>query len=152
MISKSFFAIFRTLPFVFLYGDQEPRSWGAFKRPPPSRRWKIQRPSRARVNYRPISLTSVCCKTVERLVCSHITKYLEENHLLSDHQFGFRSGLSTIDQLFYIVLVYKEESKCVDRGKLIDVVLFEFSKAFDVVHHPILLNKLHCSIGIQGEM
>ena len=36
---------------VFLYGDQEPRSWGAFKRPPPpSRRWKIQRPSRARVN------------------------------------------------------------------------------------------------------
>ena len=26
---------------------------GAFKRPPPSRRWKIQRPSRARVNPRP---------------------------------------------------------------------------------------------------
>ena len=34
MISKWFFANFRTLPFVFLYGDQEPRSWGAFKRPP----------------------------------------------------------------------------------------------------------------------
>ena len=53
MISKWFFASFRTLPFVFLYGDQEPRSWGgAFKRPPPppSRRWKIQRPSSARVN------------------------------------------------------------------------------------------------------
>ena len=52
MISKWFSASFRTLPFVFLYGDQEPRSWGgAFKRPPPppSRRWKIQRPSRARV-------------------------------------------------------------------------------------------------------
>ena len=28
MISKWFFASFRTLPFVFLYGDQEPRSWG----------------------------------------------------------------------------------------------------------------------------
>ena len=37
MISKRFFASFRTLPFVFLYGDQEPRSWGgAFKRPPPT--------------------------------------------------------------------------------------------------------------------
>ena len=36
MISKWFFASFRTLRFVFLYGDQEPRSWGgAFKRPPP---------------------------------------------------------------------------------------------------------------------
>ena len=28
MISKWFFASFRTLPFVFLYGDQEPRSLG----------------------------------------------------------------------------------------------------------------------------
>ena len=35
MISKWFFASFLTLPFVFLYGDQEPRSWGAFKRLPP---------------------------------------------------------------------------------------------------------------------
>ena len=59
MISKWFFASFRTLPFVFLYGDQEPRSWGgAFKRPPPpSRRWEIQRPSRARVN--PMQMSSV---------------------------------------------------------------------------------------------
>ena len=29
---NDFFAIFRTLPFVFLYGNLEPRSWGAFKR------------------------------------------------------------------------------------------------------------------------
>ena len=37
MISKWFFASFRTLSFVFLYGDQEPSSWGRsnFKRPPP---------------------------------------------------------------------------------------------------------------------
>ena len=48
MISKWFFASFRTPSFVFFYDDQEPRLWGAFKRPP-SRRWKIQRPSRAQV-------------------------------------------------------------------------------------------------------
>ena len=35
MISKWFFASFRTLPFVFLYGDQEPRSWGRSNAPPP---------------------------------------------------------------------------------------------------------------------
>ena len=38
MISKWFFASFRTLPFVFLYGDQKPRSWGGGGRsnaPPP---------------------------------------------------------------------------------------------------------------------
>ena len=35
MTSKWFFASFRTLPFVFLYGDQEPRSWGGVQTPPP---------------------------------------------------------------------------------------------------------------------
>ena len=35
MISKWFFASFRTLPFVFLYGDQEPRSWGGRSNAPP---------------------------------------------------------------------------------------------------------------------
>ena len=35
MISKLFFASFRTLPFVFLYGDQEPRSWRGVQTPPP---------------------------------------------------------------------------------------------------------------------
>ena len=48
MISKWFFASFRTLPFVFLYGDQEPRSWGgggAFKRPPPAGGGKSRGPA-----------------------------------------------------------------------------------------------------------
>ena len=50
--SKRSFARFRTPCFVFLYNDQKPRLWGAFKRPPPpshNRQWKILRPSRARV-------------------------------------------------------------------------------------------------------
>ena len=62
MISKWFFESFRTLPFVFLYGDQEPRSWGgAFKRPPPSRRWEIQRPSRARVKWEQLPINHCSC-------------------------------------------------------------------------------------------
>ena len=32
---NDFFASFRTLPFVFLYGDQEPRSWGGGVQTPP---------------------------------------------------------------------------------------------------------------------
>ena len=51
------------------------------------------------LNYRPVSLTSVCCKVMERSLASHIMNYLEDNNLLSSRQFGFRAGRSTEDQL-----------------------------------------------------
>ena len=64
--------------------------------------------------------------------------------ILSEHQFGFRSGRSTIGQL---LLVYEEVSQLVDDGKLVNVILFDYSKAFDVINHEILLTKL-CYVGI----
>ena len=60
------------------------------------------------LNYRPVSLTSVCCKTMERLLASHIMGYLEQNEILSDKQFGFRPGRGTENQL---LLVYSEVAK-----------------------------------------
>ena len=63
------------------------------------------------LNYRPISLTSVICKTLERLVTDHLVSFLESNSLLSDDQFGFRSGRSTEDQL---LVTYSEVADLVD--------------------------------------
>ena len=91
------------------------------------------------LNYRPISLTSVPCKCLERIIANQLYNYLEVNSLLSPHQFGFRPGRSTMDQL---LLVYDSISKWRDEGSVTDLILFDFSKAFDVVSHPILLAKL----------
>ena len=100
------------------------------------------------LNYRPVSLTSVCCKTLERLISEHLTSFLEDNALLDDNQFGFRSGRSTMEQL---LLVYSEVSKIHDEGGIADVILFDYSKAFDVVCHDILISKLF-HLGVRGNI
>ena len=45
--------------------------------------------------YRPISLLSVMGKVLEQIVTAAICKHLDEDHLLSDRQFGFRPRRST---------------------------------------------------------
>ena len=97
-------------------------------------------------NYRPISLTSVLCKIMEKIVRSHLMTHLRENKLLSSKQFGFISGRSTTTQLLYFI------DKCINiitEGKVVDVIYFDFAKAFDCVPHKRLLQKL-TSFGISG--
>ena len=50
-------------------------------------------------NYRPISLTCFSCKMIEHVLCSHISKHLEINNILTPHQHGFLKGFSTETQL-----------------------------------------------------
>ena len=91
-------------------------------------------------------MTSVPCKKLECLIASELTKYLDLHSIITPHQYGFRAGHTTMDQL---TIVYNDVSKHVDAGHVVDMVLFDFSKAFDVVSHTILLQKLSC-LGISG--
>ena len=54
-------------------------------------------------NYRPVSLTSLVCKTLEHILVSQIMKHLESNNILTDVQYGFRSKRSCEAQLFLAV-------------------------------------------------
>ena len=47
-------------------------------------------------NYRPIALLSLISKVMERYLVLSLTKFLSGKDLLSNSQFGFRSGHSTI--------------------------------------------------------
>ena len=100
------------------------------------------------LNYRPVSLTSVCCKTMERIITKQLYEYLESNGIISDHQFGFRPGRSVMEQL---LLVYEDISYNMDSGQSVDLVLFDYSKAFDVVCHSILIQKLKL-LGVDGQL
>ena len=91
------------------------------------------------LNYRPISLTSVCSKTFERILADSIRQYLEDSNILSEAQYGFRPGRSVQDQL---ILTYEYVTQEYDAGRMVELVLFDFRKAFDLVPHGVLLNKL----------
>ena len=99
-------------------------------------------------NYRPISLTNVFCKTLEKLIRNRIIEYLENNHLLSPCQSGFRAGSSTLTQLT------KAQSFIVDsinQLRCVDGIYTDLSKAFDTISHTKLIIKLQ-AYGIQGNM
>ena len=99
-------------------------------------------------NYRPISLTSVACKLMEKLVKDAVLCHLVENNLLSKKQFGFVSGRSTVTQL----LNYLDKcAEVVADGGVVDSIYFDFSKAFDTVPHQRLSVKMK-AYGIQGKL
>ena len=90
-------------------------------------------------NYRPISLTCIACKVLESIVGEQLIDYLKKNKLFSNRQFGFLGGRSTPLQL---LTVLDNWTDILDRGSSIDVVYFDFMKAFDKVPHQRLLMKL----------
>ena len=97
-------------------------------------------------NYRPVSLTSVCCKLCEHVIAKAVMSHLEDNNILSDFQHGFRAKRSCETQLLtFFDEIVKESSV----GGQTDVVIMDFSKAFDVVPHNLLLHKLQ-HLGITG--
>ena len=50
-------------------------------------------------NYRPISLASAVCKTLEHIISSNIYSHLNKHNVLADQQHGFRSRRSCETQL-----------------------------------------------------
>ena len=90
-------------------------------------------------NYRPISLTPVISKLLEHIIHSHIMKHLEQHHILTDHQHGFRAKRSTETQLIQTI---HDISKSLDVKKTVDMAILDFTKAFDKVPHKRLIHKL----------
>ena len=85
-------------------------------------------------NYRPISLTSICCKVMEHIVLSHMAKHLSGNNILINEQHGFRQRFSCETQL---ISALHDWAKSINSRSQTDVILLDFSKAFDSVPHQI---------------
>ena len=99
-------------------------------------------------NYRPISLTSIVCKLLEHIIVSHIMDFCEINNIICHEQHGFRRNRSCESQLIGLI---DDLSLNLEKGLETDVLVMDFSKAFDKVSHSLLLHKLK-HYGITGEI
>ncbi|PKU45797.1 rna-directed dna polymerase from mobile element jockey- hypothetical protein [Limosa lapponica baueri] len=90
-------------------------------------------------NYRPISLTSIPRKVMDQLILEVIPKHLEEKKVIRSGQHGFTKGKSCFTNL---IAFYDGMAGWVDKGRAVDVVYLDFSKAFNTISHNILIGKL----------
>ena len=99
-------------------------------------------------NYRPISLLPILSKIFEKLMHCRLYSFLSSKKFFSNSQYGFLKGLSVNDAVVdfleccYGVLNNKE---------CLVAVFLDFTKAFDVINHDILKQKLE-HIGIRSNL
>lgn len=91
-------------------------------------------------NYRPVSLTSIPCKILEHIISKSVHNHLEAHNILTDRQHGFRQRRSRKTSLLTTV---HDLASTLEKNHQIDLILLDFSKAFDTVPHIRLLNKLN---------
>ena len=99
-------------------------------------------------NYRPVSLTSQVGKVMEKIIKKELVTYLEGKGLICETQHGFRKNRSCLTNLLDFFEAVAGE---VDRGEPVDVLYFDFRKAFDRVPHQRLLLKMK-ALGIEGRI
>ena len=99
-------------------------------------------------NYRPVSLTSIICKMMERIIKDHLLQYFIRNKFITSRQHGFRPGHSCETQL---IRVLDDWTSALELGHQVDVIYLDLQKAFDKVPHARLLSKLK-SYGIGGKL
>jgi hypothetical protein len=111
-----------------------PRQWKVARISPVP---KIYPPVSIETNLRPISVTSSVSKVAESFLCQFFNEHFKS--LVDDNQYGCTSNRSTtlasikLSDLFF---------KCSDSPhKFIRILFIDFSKAFDLLDHNILMHK-----------
>ncbi|NXU46088.1 RTBS polymerase, partial [Drymodes brunneopygia] len=112
--------------------EEVPNDWRKPSVAPIFKRGKKENPG----NYWPVSLTSIPGKVVEQIILEVISKHVEETKTIRSSQHGFTKRKSCLTNL---TAFYDDMAEWVDEGRAVDIVYLDFSEAFDIVSHNILI-------------
>lgn len=96
---------------------------------------KVKNPSECK-HYRPINLLCVLGKALDKIVFMQVYRFLNDNSILYKYQSGYRTSYSTQTAL---IRVTDDIRSAMDNRKLTILMLLDFTRAFDMVNHKLLL-------------
>ena len=89
-------------------------------------------------NYHPVTVLPTIACVFAKIIYQELYKYMTDNNLLGEKQYGFRSLHSTAIALSKTMNHWLIN---LDKGNKNSVVFLDIKKAFDTVNHRILLDK-----------
>jgi hypothetical protein len=99
-------------------------------------------------NYRPVSLTVVACRILERIIRDHVLAFVLSNQQISSAQHGFLPRRSTTTNLLKFL---DTVTRKIDAGESVNAIYLDIAKAFDTIPHDGLLSKLN-SLGMSEKI
>ena len=98
-------------------------------------------------NYRPISLTCISAKVMERIMYDEL--FYRTHHLIDSRQNGFLKNNSCAMNMTNLI---ESVSTNLLQDLPTDIIYFDFAKAFDSVNHDLILSKLKYQYNIDGRI
>jgi hypothetical protein len=97
-------------------------------------------------NYRPIAVLSVFSKILEKIMYNRLFSFLKKFNILTNEQNGFRNNKSTITACHSFI---ENIQQALDNNLHTVGIFLDFTKAYEIINHNILLSKLE-SYGVRG--
>ena len=124
-----------------LHTDKLPEDWGNATTSPVFKKGNRHLAE----NYRLVSLTSVCCKLMEHIICKHILQYIESHSLLTPLQHGFHRGFSYETQL---LVTPQDILTTYDNRDQVNIIVLDDTRHLTLSH--MNTSSLNLNTGIHG--